>query len=93
MGVCFAYGPSASGVAGKKNLRDVPPEALKALPQYLLSPLKQSIIEGNKREIREGIQAIREHEPEIAEVLERMARKFQYKKLLMLIQKGEEGNE
>ncbi|OQY57068.1 MAG: hypothetical protein B6245_17500, partial [Desulfobacteraceae bacterium 4572_88] len=93
IGVCFAYEPPASGRSGKETLKDAPPEALKALPKELPSLLKQSIIEGNKREILERIQAIREHEPEIADALERMTRKFQYKKMIMLIQKGEEENE
>ncbi|MBU0490823.1 MAG: response regulator [Chloroflexi bacterium] len=96
LGVCFVY--------GEPELQDPPPDArahlaskeadteliagLRALPAHLLADLRQATVKADWNHIQSLIDEIREPAPALADALTDLARQFEYRKILTLIQQA-----
>ncbi len=66
------------------------PEALAALPPYLLANLEQTLLQGNVDGIHEAIYDVHSYNPIVTDTLAGLANNFAYGKILKLIQEAKE---
>jgi PAS domain S-box-containing protein len=91
LGVCFIYGeePAPPTTAPLADVQDVlTPAALAALPSGYLAELHQATIKGDLDLILTLADQIRERDATLTDVLADLARNFEYKKILALIEQA-----
>jgi PAS domain S-box-containing protein len=89
LGVCFTYGQESAQptTAPLADVQDVlTPAALASLPSSWLAELRQATIKGDLDLILTLADQIRERDAALADVLADLARNFEYKKILLLIE-------
>ncbi|MEJ2558809.1 MAG: response regulator [Anaerolineae bacterium] len=89
LGVCFTYGQESAQptTAPLADVQDVlTPAALASLPSIWLAELRQATIKGDLDLILTLADQIRERDAALADVLADLARNFEYKKILLLIE-------